>query len=64
MIPDDIARVIEAELRAGLTTYLDCVAFAEDELVVRQARPARQCPVSPSVAMYQTRAYLVQLRAR
>ncbi len=31
-IPDDITRVTEAELRADLTTFLDCVAFAEDEL--------------------------------
>ena len=30
-IPDDITRVTEAELRADLTTFLDCVAFAEDE---------------------------------
>ncbi len=33
-IPHDITRVTEAELRAGLTTLLNCVAFAEDELVV------------------------------
>ncbi len=33
-IPSDITRVTEAELRADLTTFLDCVAYAEDELVV------------------------------
>ena len=39
-IPDDITRVTEAELRADLTTFLDCVAYAEDELVVmRDGQP-------------------------
>ncbi len=39
-IPDDITRVTEAELRDGLTTFLDCVAYAEDELVVmRDGQP-------------------------
>ncbi len=39
-IPDDITRVTEAELRADLTTFIDCVAYAEDELVVmRDGQP-------------------------
>ena len=39
-IPDDITQVNEAELRASLTTFIDCVAFAEDELVVmRDGQP-------------------------
>ncbi len=39
-IPNDITRVTEAELRAGLATFLDCVAYAEDELVVmRDGQP-------------------------
>lgn len=33
-IPDDITQVTEAELRDGLTTFIDRVAFAEAELVV------------------------------
>ncbi len=28
-IPDDVTQVTEAELRADLTTFLDCVAYAE-----------------------------------
>ena len=31
LTPDDITRVTEAEFRADLTTFIDCVAFAEDE---------------------------------
>ena len=39
-IPNDITRVTEAELRADLTTFLDRVAYAEDELVVmRDGQP-------------------------
>ncbi len=37
-IPDDVTRVSEAELRANLTTFIDCVAYAEDELVVMRDR--------------------------
>ncbi len=37
-IPDDITQVTEAELRADLTTFLDCVTFAEEELVVMRDR--------------------------
>ncbi len=33
-IPHDITRVTEAELRDDLATFLNCVAYAEDELVV------------------------------
>ena len=33
-IPEDITQVTEAQLRDDLTTYIDRVAFAEDELVV------------------------------
>ena len=33
-IPDDITQVTEAQLRDDLTTFIDRVAFAEDELVV------------------------------
>ncbi len=32
--PDDITRVSEAELAEKLSTYIDRVAFAEDELLV------------------------------
>ena len=32
--PEDITRVTEAELREKLSTYIDRVAFAEDELLV------------------------------
>ena len=39
-IPDDITKVIEADLQAHLTTFLNCVAYAEDELVVmREGQP-------------------------
>ncbi len=39
-IPHDITKVTEAELRDDLATFLDCVAFAEDELVVmRDGQP-------------------------
>jgi hypothetical protein len=39
-IPDDITQITEAELRADLTTFIDCVAYAEDELVVmRDGQP-------------------------
>ncbi len=42
-IPDDITQVTEAELRASLTTFIDCVAFAEDELVViRDGQPINE----------------------
>ena len=33
-IPEDISQVTEAQLRDDLTTFIDRVAFAEDELVV------------------------------
>ena len=33
-IPDDVIRVTEPELQEKLSTYIDRVAFAEDELVV------------------------------
>ena len=32
--PEDITRVTEAQLRDNLTTFIDRVAFAEDELLV------------------------------
>ena len=32
--PDDITKVTEAELRAELTTFIDRVSFADDELLV------------------------------
>ncbi len=39
-IPDDVTKVTDAELRADLATFLDCIAYAEDELVVmRDGRP-------------------------
>ena len=39
-IPHDITRVTEAELRDDLATFLNCVAYAEDELVVmRDGQP-------------------------
>ena len=31
---DDITKVTEAELRAELTTFIDRIAFADDELLV------------------------------
>ncbi len=41
-IPQDITQVTEAQLRDDLTTYIDGVAFAEDELVVtRMAHRSR-----------------------
>ena len=40
LFPDDITRVTEAELREKLSTFIDCVAYAEDELVVmRDGQP-------------------------
>ncbi len=33
-IPEDITQVTEAQLRNDLTTFIDRVVFAEDELVV------------------------------
>ncbi len=36
-IPADVVQVTESELGAGLATFLDRVAFAEDELVVTRA---------------------------
>ncbi len=42
-IPDDITRVTESDLQADLTTFLDCVAFAEDELaVMRDGQPINE----------------------
>ena len=39
-IPADAVEVTESELRADLATFLDCVAYAEDELVVmRDGQP-------------------------
>ncbi len=39
-IPHDITKVTEAELRDDLATFLNCVAYAEDELVVmRDGQP-------------------------
>ncbi len=39
-IPDDVLRVTEADLQAKLSTYLDCVTHADEELVVtRDGQP-------------------------
>ena len=39
-IPYDITKVTETELRDDLATFLNCVAYADDELVVmRDGRP-------------------------
>ncbi len=39
-IPHDITKVTEADLQAHLATFLNCVAYAEDELVVtRDGQP-------------------------
>ena len=39
-IPHDITKVTEAELRDDLATFLNCVAYAEDELVaMRDGQP-------------------------
>ncbi len=51
-IPDDITQVTEAELREKLSTYIDRVAFAEDELLVTRGGQ----PVAAVISMEGWRA--------
>ncbi len=50
--PDDITRVSEAELLDDLTTFIDRVAFAEDELLVTRGGQ----PVAAVISMEGWRA--------
>ena len=51
-IPEDITQVTEAQLRDDLTTFIDRVAFAEDELVVTRGGQ----PVAAVISMEGWRA--------
>ncbi len=51
-IRDDITQVTEAELREKLSTYIDRVAFAEDEILVTRGGQ----PVAAVISMEGWRA--------
>ncbi len=51
-IPEDITHVTEAELREKLSTFIDRVAFAEDELLVKRGGQ----PVAAVISMEGWRA--------